>query len=44
MGRALEWFRRRCERLGHEHEEEGELDCLLRTLAEARAQQKDHNT
>lgn len=43
MGRALEWFRERCDRLGHEHGEEGELDCLLQTLAKARDEHKDHN-
>lgn len=44
MGAALEWFRERCRRLGHEHGDEGELDCLLRTLAEAREDQKDYKT
>lgn len=34
MGRALEWFRKRCRRLDHDHGPDEVLDCLLRTWAE----------
>lgn len=37
MGEALDWFRRRiCQAQGHDHDEAGELDCLLATLHRVR--------
>jgi hypothetical protein len=38
MGAALDWYREEiCRAEGHDHGEEGELDCLLQRAAAARA-------
>lgn len=38
MGDALAWYRENvCEARGHDHDDEGELDCLLETLHRLKA-------
>jgi len=38
MGLALDWYRREiCQKEAHTHGEAGELDCMLRKMAEVRA-------
>lgn len=39
----MEWYRREiCQRFGHTHGEEGELDCALEMLNLAREWRRDH--